>query len=485
MSDRRWAFALVAAALLLRWVAYLGSGIFGTDGCHYLLMADWIRAGRMQSALEIAYHPMYPLLIAAGRSVGGSSEQVASIVSILLGSAALIPLFLSVRRVFGLPAAVLTSLFYALSPAMAEVQSEVMTEGTYFFFFFSSMWLTGRVLEAPSLARAAVLGAAAGAAFLTRPEGLLPVVLALAWPLGALLRERTQRGRRIAGVLATAAVLALVVSPYLLWVRSERGGWALSARPSVIVAQKSIGGGGDEPEDHASVGRAGLLRIYLNGIFRGSLYGALLPFYVLGFAGLKEVGFGRAAWFLSFPLGQLGGLLMALRTATFMSERYLLGGMALLTAVASWGMVLALRALARRRPTSPLRPALCSVAILVLAVLPAARCLKLRRQECRSYPLAAQAILSTGARPKAMSGLEQVAYYCGSRSYYTPKEAQGLLEMQRRQPMDYYVYSDKDVLGRPEYVAMLRAQDWLEPPVEVVGPPGTWKVYFQHARRVP
>ena len=174
-----------------------------------------------------------------------------------------------------------------------------------------------------------------------------------------------------------------------------------------------------------------------------------------------------------------------MKKATFMSERYLLCAMALLSAVAAWGMVVAMRSAARRWPASRVRPALCCTFILLLTVVPATRCLKLRRQECRSYPLAAVAILASGAHPRAMAGLEQVAYYCGSRSYYTPKERQDLIEMQRHQPMDYYVYSDKDVEGRPEYVAMLQSLDWLDAPVQVVGPPGTWKVYYQRARRVP
>jgi 4-amino-4-deoxy-L-arabinose transferase-like glycosyltransferase len=484
MPDSRWAAALFACAFLSRLMAYLGCAIFGTDGCHYLLMADWMREGRFHDALQVAYHPLYPLLIAAGRSLGGTSEQVAGHLSILLGSAALVPLFLSVRGVFGRPAAVLTSLLYAFSPYLTELQSEVMTEGTYFFFFFSSMWLTGRLMEAPSPARSIVLGAAAASAFLTRPEGLLPVVLSILWPLAALGRVRKDVARRLAGVALTVATITLLLSPYLLWVKAERGHWALSVRPSAMAAEKGVGLA-DEPSDRSEEMQLPLLRIYLNGMYRASLYGVLIPFYLIGFASLKEVGLGRAAWYLSFPLGHLGGMLAALRTATFMSERYLLSGMALLAAVAAWGMVIAMRASARRWPESRLRPVLCCTGILLLAIVPATRCLKVRRQECRSYPLAAQAILATGARPRAMTGVEQVAYYCGSRSYYTPRDRKGLVERQRQQPMDYFVYSDKDLRGRPEYVAMLRSLEWLDPAVVVSGPPGSWKVYIHRARQVP
>src|SRR5206468_579871 len=120
-------------------------------------------------------HPLYPMLIALIRSVTVTTEQSGMVVSVVLGAAAVVPLFAMVRTVFGRPAAFVTGLLYAFGPALVQVQSDVMTEGTYFFFFFSAMWLTWRMAEEPSLARGVVLGAAAAGAFLTRPEGLLPI----------------------------------------------------------------------------------------------------------------------------------------------------------------------------------------------------------------------------------------------------------------------------------------------------------------------
>src|SRR5579872_1201012 len=103
MSDTRWAALLFAAAFLSRVVAALGTAMFGTDGCHYLLMADWMREGRFHDALLIAYHPLYPLLIAATRSLCASTEQAGNVVSILLGSAATLPLFHCAKTAFGRP----------------------------------------------------------------------------------------------------------------------------------------------------------------------------------------------------------------------------------------------------------------------------------------------------------------------------------------------------------------------------------------------
>lgn len=481
MSDARWAALLFAAALLSRLLSFLGSAIFGTDSCHYLLMADWMRDGRMHDALSIAYHPLYPLLISISKGVLGSTELAGHSVSIVLGSAAALPLFLTLRDVFGRPAAILATLLYAFSPALVEVQSDVMTEGTFFFFSLSSMWLTWRMMERPSLDRAAVLGAAAAGAFLCRVEGLLAIVLAAALPLADALLRRREVPKALAGVGLTLVAAALVLSPYLLWVKAERGRWALSVRPSAVSAEQAVVGEESTstvpPED-----RARFYRIYLTSMFRLSLYGALIPFFVVGCACLRQVPRRQTLFYLSFPLGHLGGVALALRTATFMSERYIYLGNALLGGVTALGMVAALRAAARKWPDARLRPALCGAAMLLLIVLPALKAFKVRRLECRSYPEAAKWILAHGPRPTAMTGLEQVAYYCGARSYYTPREKGALLQWLDREKMDYFVYSEKELQKDPEYVAMLRSLDRLEPPVEIPGAPGTWTVYVQRVK---
>ncbi|HEV3027546.1 MAG TPA: glycosyltransferase family 39 protein [Planctomycetota bacterium] len=483
MPDSQWTVLLLASAFLVRVVAAMGSAIFGTDSCHYLLMADWMRAGRLQEALAIAYHPFYPLLIAAMRTFTGSTEQAGTAVSVLVGAAAVIPLFHMVRSVFGRPAGVLASLLYAFHPILIEVQSDVMTEGTFLFFLFGSMWLTWRVMEEPSLARAAVLGAAAAAAFLTRPEGLLALALAVAWPALEAIRRRNGWARRLGGLGATVAVAALLAFPYLLWVKSERGHWALSPKPSVMSAEKAVVGlGGDPGDETGSSERARLYRIYAVSLYHQSYYGLLVPFTLLGLWRLGEVGARRALFYLSFPLGHLGGILFTLRSHNFMSERYVLAGTLLLGGLAAYGMVIVLRAAAVRWPESPLRPALCSALLFLLLAVPTLLAFKVRRTEYLGFPVAAQGILARDPHPGTVGGIEQVSYLCGSRSYYLPATREGLDQFVADKELRYIVYSDRDVQKRPDYVGMLRSWDRLEAPREYSGPPGAWKVYVQRVR---
>jgi 4-amino-4-deoxy-L-arabinose transferase-like glycosyltransferase len=483
MSDSRWAGLLFAATLLCRVVAGLGSAVFGTDSAHFLLMADWMREGRWGDALAIAYHPMYPLLVATARSVVLDTETAGQAVSILLGSAAALPLFWLVREIFGLRPAVFTVLFYAFSSAFVLIHSDPMTEGTFHFFLFSSHWMTWRVITAPSMARSAVLGAAAAGAFLTRPEGLLAVALAAGWPVIALIRKRDAAAMRIAGLVLTVLVAATLLAPYLLWVKSHRGRWALSPRQSVVSVELEMGVSDSDRSGEKVRPPSYWYGVFFQGVLRLTLYGAWIPFFVAGLITLRRPG-SPGRWFVfSLPLAYLAAILYTLRSHPFMTDRYLMAPMALLAVLGGLGMDATLQAMARRWPDARWRPAAAGALVLAFTLVPFAKCLLPRRTECRSYPVAAQRILQDGPRPRAMSGpVEQVAYLCGARSLYSAGTHEGVRKQIEESGVDCYVYSERDVAGRREYIQMLRTCPSLQPPVEVVGPPGTLKVYYQRAK---
>jgi hypothetical protein len=428
---------------------------------------------------------MFPLLIAAARSFCGSTVHAGQAVSVLLGAGATVPLVSTVRTVFGRPASFITGLIYAFAPAAFEVQSDVMTEGTYFFFFFASVALTLRMAEDPTLVRGILLGLSAAAAFLTRPEGLLPIVLALVWPAVFLVRHRKSPGIRFAAILVTAATILLALSPYLLWVKSVRGHWALSARASAISGEMAVGmreAPQAEEGEEGAPSQAVYYRLFLRALFR--LTGVLIPFYLLGLPSLRGLDRLRAAFYFSFPLGQMAGILITLRTHNFMTERYILAGMTMLSVIAARGLLRAWGWAAGRWTWAAARPALGAAFIAAIVVLPGVRCLKLRRRECLSYPVAAQWIREQGwPRLRGMSGpVEQVAYLCGVRSYYSAETPEGIRKQIREMPVDCYIYSQKDVEVRQKYVHMLQASPDLLPPEAIPGPRGTWTVYVQRVK---
>jgi 4-amino-4-deoxy-L-arabinose transferase-like glycosyltransferase len=484
MSDGRIAWMLFIAALLGRVVCAMGAAFFGTDSTHFLLMADWMREGRFREALEIGYHPLYPLLIAGMRTFTVSSESAGEAVSALLGAAGVFPLFHMIRSVFSRPAAFIASLLYAFSPAYLVIQADVMTEGTYMFFIFLSMWLTWRAMEEPSLVRGAAVGVAAAGAFLTRLEGVLAIVLAVAWPAIDLFCRRERVWRRVGSIVLTAAMIVALLMPFLLWVKSARGRWALSTRVSAISVEQAVGvtGYGKEGELTGAT-RRHLYGLYLRSLLHLSLSGALVPFYALGAAGIARLGWRKGLFYFSFPVGLLGGTLWALRTHNFMADRYLYAGMALLGGLAGSGAERVIAWSSRRWPTTSWRPVATMSIVAVVAIAPGLRFLSVRRSELLSVPVAVRWILEHGPKPRGITGaLSQVAYYCGCRHYYAGETREDLDGTLKLHPLDYYVYSERDVQSRPEIMAIPKTSPRLEPPVEIEGPPHTLKIYIQRVK---
>jgi 4-amino-4-deoxy-L-arabinose transferase-like glycosyltransferase len=384
-----------------------------------------------------------------------------------------------VLAVFHRPAAVFTVLLYAFQPAIVEVQSDVMTEAAFMFFLLSAQWLIWRVLEEPSAVRGALLGAAAAGAYLTRPEGILAIALAAGWPLLLLFRPG-RRGARLAGLAATLAVFILAASPYLYWVKSVRGHWALSPRQSAKSLESELGLGQTREPDASDKPPAYYYGIFGKSVLRLTVYGLWIPFAALGIRSVK--GF-RSRFYFSLPLAHLAAILYTLRTHPFMSDRYIMVPMTLLGALAGCGLASVCGALARKYPEARWGPAACGALVFVVAVLPTMRILQARRVDCLSYPVAAAKILEQGSKPRGMSGpVEQVAYLCGARSYYSGQTHEGIRRQVDDDHVEYYVYSERDLNSRKDYIRMLQTCPALQAPVEVKGPPGTLTVYYQRSK---
>ena len=482
MSDGRLAGVLFLAAFLARLVMFLGTPLFGTDGGQFLWMADRMGEARFHDALAVTYHPMYPFLIAAARTFLGSAERAGFWISMVLGAGAVVPLFSLARAVFGRPAAFIAALLYAFHPYTVELNADVMTEGTFAFFLFWAMWLGWRVLEDPSIDRAVLAALSAAAAYLTRAEGMLAMALVPAWQAVELLRRRDRWAERLGGIGLGLAAMALLVFPFLLWVRSvhPQKKWALSAKWSVTQAGEAL----KVSRDDAPVPSAG---------YTGGRYGKLgssmvrmmyyvgIPFYLLGLLGLRGLEWRKAFFYFSFPLLHVAGLVWALQKVPYMSYRYVVPVMNILGVVMALGVIQSIRFLARRWPEP--RWVLASQAlVLVATALTGIRLFNAHRADENPAREAAAWIRAQGGTVRGIcTTVDQVAYLSGARLMGFPPDWPRFSETLDRKPIDYFVYTDKD-LARPEppYVGRLREYGRLEPPAEIKG---GRTIYIQRVKR--
>jgi hypothetical protein len=240
---------LLAVAALLRAARWSSTALLFNDGPHFLALARAAAAGDFEALLRHPYHPLYPLAVAAMHGLVPDWERAAVTVSIVAGTLAVAALFVFVRTAFGTPAAWLAALLLALHPQAIEYCGDVQSEGVYLALFVAGLaallpaWRDGRA------GLAALAGACAGLAYLTRPEGLGIALLGSGLAVERALRGRWTSRRSLAWLVALLLPAGLVALPYLVGLRAEHGAWQLTGKKSLtqMVGAASAGSPPAEP----------------------------------------------------------------------------------------------------------------------------------------------------------------------------------------------------------------------------------------------
>jgi Dolichyl-phosphate-mannose-protein mannosyltransferase len=272
--------AIVGFALTLRLYLCLTSYCISGDGIAYLSMAGAFAAGEWRRALAPVFSPLYPLLVALGHCLIHDWELAGSIVSTILGTSAVISVYLLTRQVFlrrdiALGAAALM----ALHPEMAAYSASVRTEAGYIFLTTAACWLSLKAVDDRRLELAAIAGITAGLGYLYRTEGIgLLIVGALFFISAAVIWNKTRGSwaAEAAGIFVLAFVL--VASPYLGYLRLSTGHWTIGREFTAAMMYRM----GDVAEDSShwhrlafTPGTSPLTAIYANP----KLYGEQIAGY--------------------------------------------------------------------------------------------------------------------------------------------------------------------------------------------------------------
>jgi hypothetical protein len=192
---------------------YLAQGI--ADGKGYIRPFSELQYG--EPLPTASYPPLFPLYLSFWSLLGLDSLDAHRAVSCLLAPVTVILIGLLGRRVAGARVGLIAAGLAAVYPQLVMVDGTVITEALYAPLVAGILLLTYRLLDHPGLWSAAFLGAAIGAATLTRSEAIFLVVL-LALPAAVAAGRRVPR--RVAALAAVSvAATALVLVPWV--VRNE------------------------------------------------------------------------------------------------------------------------------------------------------------------------------------------------------------------------------------------------------------------------
>lgn len=274
---------LVGAAVLVGLALRIGIGL--TDDSPSTDETAYIRSGvslveghgfeRSAGRPELHFPPLVPFLLGTGGEVLGDPHTAAVVLTVVTGTAAIVPLALTARRMGGRRAGAVTAWVAALAPAISTTLTNRGggSEGEYLLLLALAVWLVVTSADHGGRARALRVaggGLAVGLAYLTRPEGLFAAVPLGLTVLAVGLRDARpeaepgearwrvwRRGgakslaRALAPAVAFGVPILLCVAPYASFLHTHTGAWELSAKTNdaSIEAWHAVARGDREGRD--------------------------------------------------------------------------------------------------------------------------------------------------------------------------------------------------------------------------------------------
>jgi 4-amino-4-deoxy-L-arabinose transferase-like glycosyltransferase len=445
-----WAWILGAAALV-RALAFLGYDMLGTDGMHYLTMAEQIDRGDvfLAWAHPLRYHPGYPTLIALAHGLGLGWEAAGLAVSFAAGVLLTLPIYHLARWAYGNNAGLLAGLLAAFHPALIDLSTDVMTETSCFLFQGAAIAFLARGLQTRSWVAWTAAGAASAGALWIRAEGIYSAALiGAAGLVAAVIDVRRDRRAALGTALracAALAVLAVFFAPYINWVHDRTGRWHFTTKGSAYFGTQALVSRVEIGPDAHPISLPGLLR----GFGRAAPW-VLVPWMAVGLAaaGRRRAWNAPAAVTLGLGiLGCTGAIAAHLITHYAVSRRYFLQGAVFLLPLAGFGLAAAAAWAAARWPSRPAAArALAAAGLGVLLAIFVARFASHSPTERIALREAGEWVLATyGPRQWMMTRQEQPAFYAKTWPQTVPRACAAIESELTVAPGRLFVLFEKDL----------------------------------------
>lgn len=245
---------IIALAVILRAVTLARIDPVAFDSAIYFEIARLIDAGKWTNALTYDYPPLYPALIAALTCLGFGLATAGLFISMSSTILVLLPLWTITHALAGAAAASWATFLWAIHPYAIRLGVRALSDGPTALFVALSLWAGLRGLTSGRFRWPIGSGALAGLAYLSRPEGIEPVLgVTVAYALWTWKPWRldSQQGaaahsptffwvRRLCWIGAPLAAFALVAAPYVTLISLDAGTLTFSKKKSPAGMMRSM-----------------------------------------------------------------------------------------------------------------------------------------------------------------------------------------------------------------------------------------------------
>lgn len=504
--------AIAILGLTVRAIAVVFfTGTIDTEGAEYARIAQNLLAGVGYVGIatpgtQLFFPPLFSYLIAAISLLTHDVESAGRIVSLVMGTLLVLPVYFIARHFYGRAAASIAAVLIALHPLLIGFSSTVFSESATLTLLATAVYATLRAYRSGAAMSYGLAGAAFGLTYLIRPEATAYMLVALTFGLGyGLLFRRSDFLRIARRAVWLPIAFAVLAAPYVVWLHGQTGQWRLEGKSALNYATGRQAAAGiplhevsykiDSDLTERGVwikpniatirseriapqellryiaGKAKQVMVDVrNTIAAGTAYGSP-PLFALAVLGLYRRPWDReSALDQLFILTVLGMASSALFFIYYFSDRFLLPFLPFLVIWASHGILAFERWFARsatlvfgRRPGPAVRlliVALTTAVIPLTALTAVANVWELKTFSAGARPvkIAGQWLNAQAAGAKTIMDTSAILPFHASAKYvpfpYTDSDT-ALRYLDKRQ-VDFIVLRDFDVATRP-YL-----KSWLE-----------------------
>jgi len=234
MKNYRIPLILSSAALIVRlfyYFLYAKDEVIGKDASTYVRLARHLANGDFSAGFNAFWTPFYPLLVASVGVFTDSLMLPAVIISIITGTLAVPAVYYMVKQSYSRREAVIAATIAVFYPHLLTATFNYGTENVYLLFLTFALILGWNGLTKNSTINFFVVGLLLGCAYLTRPEA---VGYLLFFAPIIFLKNFKEQGLFSRNSFKSLSVLvlgfALLAAPYIIYIRSETGGWSISPK---------------------------------------------------------------------------------------------------------------------------------------------------------------------------------------------------------------------------------------------------------------
>jgi 4-amino-4-deoxy-L-arabinose transferase-like glycosyltransferase len=221
------------AALIVRLYFLPFYRVISADGVGYVTAARSLLRGEF-SALT-TYGVVYPALTAFVNIMGFGTETAGRLVSVVMGSLLVVPLYLLARDFFDRNVGAIACILVIAWPPLRSWAGEVMTQSTYITLLVTWYWLLWQAFRRGTFRWSLAAGAVAGLSYLTRPESLIAFILMLPVLLLSPASERSVKEKIILAATCAGAFVFMLL-PFVMLVHHVTGQWQLSGKGGAALA---------------------------------------------------------------------------------------------------------------------------------------------------------------------------------------------------------------------------------------------------------